>query len=112
MRTTIHIENLEISAIIGILDFERIQTQKVIVDATIIYFYKEQNFINYAEVIELIELSIIKEKYALLEDALKDIQEKIHLKYKQIIELNLKISKPDIIKNANVALSSKWLSKN
>ena len=112
MKTTIHIENLEISAIIGILDFERIQTQKIIVDATIVYFYKEKNFINYADIIQLIETLIIEKKYELLEEALVNIQEKIITLYHEIIELNIKISKPEIIRNANVALSLNWLGKN
>jgi len=109
---TIHIEKLEISAIIGILDFERITTQTVIVDAHIDYYYKENQFINYAEVISIIETMIISKQYQLLEDALTDIQQKILQRYREIIKLNLKISKPNIIKNATVALSLEYFSKN
>ena len=109
---TIHIEELEISAIIGILDFERITTQTVIVDAHIDYYYKENQFINYAEVISIIETMIVSKQYQLLEDALSDIQQKIVQRYSQIIKLNLKISKPNIIKNATVALSLEYFSKN
>jgi dihydroneopterin aldolase len=109
---TIHIEKLKISAIIGILDFERIKTQTVIVDARIDYAYKENQFINYAEVISIIETMIVSKKYQLLEDALNDIQQKILQRYSQILKLNIKISKPDIIKNATVALSVEYFSKN
>ena len=109
---TVHIEKLEISAIIGILDFERIKTQTVIVDVRIDYGYKENQFINYVEVISIIETMIISKKYQLLEDALNDIQQKIVKRYSQIIKLNLKISKPDIIKNATVALSLEYFSEN
>ena len=108
-RVTIHIEALEIKAIIGILDFERIKKQSIVIDAKIEYNYKKEYFINYAEVILLIEGLIIQKKYLLLEDALLQIQEKILLQYPQILNFTLKIAKPDIIKNANVALSSKWL---
>jgi dihydroneopterin aldolase len=109
---TIHIEKLEITAIIGILDFERIQPQKIVVDALINYQYKENQFINYVELIHLIERMIIEKKYHLLEDALSDIENKLIEQYNQIEGLKLKISKPDIIKNANVALSLEWLSSN
>jgi len=109
---TIHIEKLEISAIIGILDFERIKTQTILVDARINYVYKENQFINYAEVISIIETMIISKEYQLLEDALSDIQQKIVERYSQINKLHLKISKPDIIKNANVALSVEYFREN
>ena len=78
---TIHIEKLEILAIIGILDFERIKTQTILVDARIDYAYKENQFINYAEVISIIETMIVSKKYQLLEDALSDIQQKILKRY-------------------------------
>jgi len=109
---TIHIEKLEILAIIGILDFERITPQRVVIDAHIDYYYEENQFINYAEVISIIEAMIISKKYQLLEDALNDIQQKIIQRYSQILKLNIKISKPDIIKNATVALSVEYFSKN
>jgi len=107
---TIHIEELEIVAILGILDFERIKKQRIIVDTHIDYYYKENQFINYAEVISMIETMIISNKYKLLEDALNDISKKILEHYPQIIKLKLKISKPDIIKNARVALSLEYFS--
>ena len=106
---TIHIEALEIKSIIGILDFERIKKQSVVIDAKIEYNYDKEHFINYAEVISLIEGLIIQKEYMLLEDALIQIQEKILERYPQILKFTLKIAKPDIIKNANVALSSEWL---
>jgi len=106
---TIHIESLEIYVIIGILDFERITKQKIIIDVTIDYQFEKNNFINYAEVIELIETMVIEEEYELLEEALSDIQNQLLQKYSQISKLNLKITKPNIIKNAKVALSTEWL---
>jgi dihydroneopterin aldolase len=109
---TIHIEKLKISAIIGILDFERIKTQTVIVDARIEYEYQENQFINYSEVISIIETMIISKEYQLLEDALSDIQQKIVRRYSQINKLHLKISKPNIIKNATVALSVEYFREN
>ena len=108
---TIHIEKLEILAIIGILDFERITAQRVVVDVHIDYYYEENYFINYAEVISIIETMIVSKKYQLLEDSLNDIQQKILQRYSQIIKLTIKISKPDIIKNATVALSLEYFSK-
>ena len=108
---TIHIEELTLSSIIGILDFERITPQTIVVDLLIDYFYEKNNFINYANVIALIEQLIQTQKYKLLEDALNDIQNKLLMTYPQIQKFTLKISKPNIIRNSNVALSIKWSIK-
>jgi len=102
---TIHIEALTLNAIIGLLDFERINNQKIIIDARIHYQYTPNNFINYADIIQQIEKLIVEKKYILLEDALLDIEENLLFIYPQIIEFELKISKPEIIDNATVALS-------
>lgn len=107
---TIYIESLEIIAIIGILESERVSPQRVIVDIKIDYSYKNNKFINYAEVISMVENMIIKEKYKLLEDALISIQKQIIKKYSKINELHIKIYKPDIIDNATVALSLEYFS--
>jgi len=104
-KLTIHIEALTFTAIIGLLDFERIQNQQIQVDAKIHYLYDYNNFINYADVVQTIEKLIIEKKYILLEDALLDIEENLLSIYPQIIEFELKISKPEIINNATVALS-------
>ncbi|MDD5548667.1 MAG: dihydroneopterin aldolase, partial [Sulfurovaceae bacterium] len=45
---TIHIENLSIQAIIGILDFEREKTQNIIIDLEIGYEYNKNVFLDYA----------------------------------------------------------------
>ena len=102
---TIHIEELSISTIIGILDFERITPQNILINIKIDYPYKNNNFINYAEVIQIVEKRIIEKKYELLEDALKDIKKILFKSYPQMLRFYLKIAKPDIISNAQVALS-------
>ena len=104
----IHIEELTFDTIIGILDFERVTPQTVIVDVKIEYQYKNQIFINYADVISLIEKQMIEKQYELLETALDELIKSITLKYSQIETITLKITKPNIIKNAKVALCSIW----
>jgi len=105
---TIHIESLTFDTIIGILDFERITPQSVIVDMVLDYVYENNNYINYADLILLIEKQMNEKKYELLETAIEELRENIILKYPQITKLNLKITKPNIINNAKVALSSSW----
>ncbi len=105
---TIHIESLKIDAIVGILDFERVQEQQLIVDLQASYRYDKETFINYAELADLIEIEIKRSKYELLEEALLDLKEKITSQYPKITQLKLKISKPHILKNTSVALSHSW----
>jgi len=108
---TIHIESLLIETIIGILDFERVKPQMVIVDIEASYLYKKELFINYATVAQLIEKQLQTQKYELLEEALLGLEELLTLTYPAIYNLKLKILKPDILNNCNVGLSSEWSRK-
>ena len=102
---TIHIEELSFECIIGILNFERVTPQRVIINLTINYNYQENNFINYADVISSIETQMIEKKYQLLETAIDEVGKYLLTTYPHIKSLNLKITKPDIISNAKVSLS-------
>jgi len=105
---TIHIESLTFDVIIGLLDFERERPQKVYIDLEIVYDYADENFINYADVAQMIEEKLKKEKYALLEESLLGVKTLLQKSYPQINTLSLKISKPDILSHCCVALSEKW----
>lgn len=105
---TIHIERLTFEAIIGLLDFEREHTQRVIIDLEATYNYENGAFIDYADLAEMITIRIQERKYELLEDALLDLETLILSSYSHITTLFLKIKKPDIIQNCQVALSQKW----
>ncbi len=107
---TIHIESLEISCIIGILDLEREREQRVIVDIDAQYL-DDQNFVDYSKIVESVVQKMKKQKYLLIEDALIDLKSMILNDYKQITKLKIKISKPDIIKNCTVAVSQSWTNK-
>ncbi len=106
----IHIEDLEISCIIGILDFEREAEQKVVVDLVIEYAYKKGLFLNYASIVDLIEGDLKNKKHELLEESLISIQKSLFAAFPEIEKMELKISKPDILNNCTVALSEKWIN--
>ena len=105
---TIHIEALEFEVIIGILDFERERTQRVIVDLEALYDYRENQFINYADITQDIHEALKEKKYALLEEALLGLKALLHQNYPQIKKLKIKITKPDILIHCHVALSDSW----
>jgi len=101
----ININNLEVECIIGITEEERNTPQKVIVDVTLTYFYekKEKKYIDYVKVVELIT-NILKEKeFELLEDAILYIRKAIKSNF-FIKDLNLKITKPQILNNCIVSV--------
>jgi dihydroneopterin aldolase len=105
---TIHIQSLKIDAIIGLLDFERDTEQQVIIDLEASYDYNNNEFIDYAVLVELIAQQVKQSRYGLLEDALDDLKEQITSAYPTIDRLWLKISKPHILNNCVVALSQSW----
>ena len=101
----IEISDLTFKCIIGILDFERIKKQKVVVNLSFEYEFSKDMFINYAEISKLIEKTIKKKKFLLLEDAILHLETLLNNNY-QISNLKIKISKPDILKNCIVSLSN------
>jgi len=105
----IHIEQLTLEVIIGLLDFEREHTQRVIVDMEATYEYDREKFINYADIVLSIETELREKRYKLLEEALYGLQNLIITDYPEINTLKLKISKPDILPQCTVALSKTWI---
>ncbi|MFA6197139.1 MAG: dihydroneopterin aldolase [Sulfurimonas sp.] len=103
---TIHIEDLKFQCIIGILDFERVTLQDVIITLTLDYEYKKDEFINYVEVVDLIKNEMIFNKYFLIEDALNNLTTKLVNNFPSIQKMNLKITKPSILRDAKVSVST------
>ncbi len=104
----IHIENLEFDVIIGLLDFERDRPQRVIIDLEASYEYANKNFIDYADMVFLIQQELKAKRYKLLEEALLGLKTLLCRTYPHIQTLTLKISKPDILPQCSVSLSSSW----
>ena len=104
----IHIDRLTFETIIGLLDFERDRPQRVIVDLEASYDYNNEQFINYADIVSHIQNELKEKKYKLLEEALLGLKERLHSHYPALNTLKIKISKPDILPDCNVALSQNW----
>jgi len=105
---TIHIDDLGFECIIGLLDFERLTPQRVIVTCKIEYPYADNSFINYADVVQSIISEMQKQKFELLERALEHLAAYLKKHYDTICSLYLKISKPDILADATVGLSNTY----
>ena len=101
----IEINNLTFKCIIGILDFERIKKQRVILNISFNYVFAKDFFIDYAEVSTLLKSTMKTQKFLLLEDAILYI-ENLLLHIYPITNLQIKISKPDILKDCIVTLSN------
>ncbi|MEA1982093.1 MAG: dihydroneopterin aldolase [Campylobacterota bacterium] len=104
---TIHIEDLRFQTIIGILDFERVTPQDVIINLTIEYDYNSE-FINYADVASMIKSTFIKSEFSLLEDALNNLSDKLKKEFSKINALHLKITKPSILPDCKVSVSNDY----
>ncbi len=109
---TIHIDRLILHVIIGLLDFEREKQQQVIVDLEASYNYEDGQFIDYADIVLLIENELKSKRYKLLEEAILGLKTLLCITYPQLKTLKLKITKPDILKQCQVAMSDSWIFKN
>lgn len=105
---TIHIEALCFDVIIGLLDFERVTPQSVIIDIEAYYDYIDGDFIDYANVVSLVQNKLKEERYELLEDALLGLKNLLYSSYPNIQTLYIKIIKPNILTQCRVGLSNRW----
>jgi len=105
---TIHIEDLEFQCIIGILDFERVKEQDVIINFECEYEFKDE-YINYVNVVNLIKKTMIFSKFKLIEDAILSLKSEILKEFLLINSYTLKISKPSILTDCRVSVSDKFI---
>ena len=105
---TIHIEDLTFNVIIGLLDFERDKPQRVIINLEANYDYSDDKFIDYADMVLLIQNKLKEKRYKLLENALLGLKEVLYSTYPQLSSLSIKITKPDILVECTVSLSKTW----
>jgi len=102
----VKIKALTFDTIIGILDFERETSQKVIIDISFSYLYSNDSkeFVNYAEVANLVKTTMIEKKFELIEEAILNLEELL-LKTFPIENITIKIAKPDILDDCVVSVS-------
>ncbi len=105
---TIHIEDLTLDVIIGLLDFERDKPQRVIINLEASYDYSDDKFIDYADMVLFIQNELKEKRYKLLENALLGLKELLYISYPHLQTLSIKISKPDILPECTVSLSKTW----
>ncbi len=98
------LQNLEFECIIGILDFERLKKQKVLIEGTFLYENKD-NFLDYSLLKEYIKKLMIEKQFLLLEDALDFFENSLYIEFTQLHSFTLNITKPDIMRDCKVSLS-------
>ncbi|WQZ37218.1 FolB domain-containing protein [Helicobacter pylori] len=109
----VHIHNLVFEAILGILEFERLKPQKISVNLDLFYTQlPNKAYLDYIKIQELIQKMMQENQYLLIEDALKDLSHALKMRYSEISELYLKISKLEISPNSQVGASVKICYEN
>ena len=103
----VRIESLEFNAILGILDFERVTPQKVIIDLTMEYDYKE-NFLDYALVSSFVKSYVIEQKFHLIEELLSALSQELKKKFPLIQELSICVAKPSIMPDCRVSVAEHY----
>jgi dihydroneopterin aldolase len=98
---TIIIKNLELETIIGVLDFERITPQKIIINSKIKYKY-ENEYLDYAKVAKIIKNILITKKFEVIEDSLTYICSYLKNEFPTIKKIKLEILNPNILQDCIV----------
>ena len=101
----VYIEDLSFKTIIGLLPFERVNKQNVIINASFEYRYdeKKKDFVDYSLVAKEIKSIIKKGKFELIEEGLETLHKKLYRQF-PIKNLQIKITKPDILKECRVSV--------
>ncbi|PAF44779.1 dihydroneopterin aldolase [Helicobacter sp. 11S02596-1] len=101
---TLIIENFELEAIIGILDFERKIPQKILLEGVFTYDYHDKDFIDYIRVKNLIKELLETKQYGLIEEALLDIIKHLKQNFNPITSISLTLKKPQITNDCIVGV--------
>jgi dihydroneopterin aldolase len=106
----IAVENLAVSAVIGILPQEREKPQRILASAKIDCEYgSPRDFVDYIVVAELIKTRLIEGRFGLLEEALNAIAPEISRLNPSIAKIRLTLEKPDATCGFRAAVSSTYL---
>lgn len=103
------IEELYFETIIGILPDERLVPQRVRIDCSIDYHYREERFINYADVAAHIQQTMCHRQFELIEEALEALSISLKKDFPPIESLSLTIRKPDILSNCTVGVQKNFI---
>ncbi|CBG39335.1 dihydroneopterin aldolase [Helicobacter mustelae] len=104
MRFQILLEDLEICAIIGILEKERQIPQKILLHGEFEYEGKEGEYLDYVLLRDFIVAHIKESRYLLLEYALRDLATAIKSRFPALLSCALSIKKPDILQDCVIGL--------
>ena len=100
---SINIKDLTLEVIIGVLESERKNRQKIILNATIEYDMDE-HFLDYTQVVGAIVNLLEYKMYDTLENALNGICKALKVDFPEIKSIKMSISKPEIYKNCLVGV--------
>jgi len=103
----VSIKSLTFKTIIGILPFERVTKQKVVLNLSFEYKFskKQKDFVDYSHVANMAIKIMKKEKFELVEEALIHLDKVLKNEF-NIKKLHIKISKPDILKDCVVSVEN------
>ena len=103
MMYHIFFEDFCITCVIGILPFERERMQKVVINAEFVV----NEILDYRALRECIK-EAFKQEFYYLEDAHQYFQNTIPNTFPQVKEFWIKIAKPEIFTDCNVAISTHY----
>lgn len=96
---TLHIKELFIEAIVGLLPHERLKEQPLRLDVSIEYCYENGRYIDYAKLAVWLEKLLIRRRYRVLEEAAQEIADRIKERHENVESVKIILTKPEAIAN-------------
>jgi dihydroneopterin aldolase len=102
--------DLAVSAVVGVLPFEREKPQRILASVKIDYEYRSpRDFVDYAAVADLIKTRLIEGRFGLLEEAIEALAPEIMKLNPSIAKIKLSLEKPDISAGFRAVVSSAYI---
>ncbi|MCR4941979.1 MAG: dihydroneopterin aldolase [Campylobacter sp.] len=98
MKLCTLIKDFEFSTIIGMLDFERTNPQKVRINAE----FQSSEFIDYIQIMDFIQSYYNDKKFQSVEESLKEVSKALKEIFSNLISLKIEILKIQVVNNAHV----------
>ncbi|BDQ28439.1 dihydroneopterin aldolase [Helicobacter ailurogastricus] len=102
---TLSIQDYQIDAVIGLLEGEQKAPQPLIVDLRVEYTYNPPNYLDYIDILEVVQNKLATTHYTLLEEALSEITKWLKTCFPAITQIDMSIKKPQACQRALVGAS-------
>lgn len=101
----IALKHCKTSAIIGIYPHERSTPQTILFEAVLEYEFNGQSYIDYSEIVKIINTTLQNGEFLLLEDAIENIENILFSTFSALQTITISLCKPAVLEIGEIWVS-------